>query len=137
VHGSFVSDLLPGSLLVGVGLPFGFVPVTIAALAGIASNEAGLASGMINPSQQIGGAIGVAIVTTVATTYTTHFVSGHPGATPLSGPALTHGFEVAFYVLAGLAGLGAILAAVMVESKPQLAEVEELPEVSLPAEAAA
>jgi hypothetical protein len=50
---------------------------------------------------------------------------------------LTHGFEVAFYVLAGLAGLGAILAAVMVESKPRLAEVEELPEVSLPAEAAA
>src|ERR671934_194487 len=70
VHGTFAGDLLVGYLLVGIGLPFGFVPVTIAALAGIEAHEAGLASGMINTTQQIGGAIGVAITATV---YLTHF----------------------------------------------------------------
>jgi EmrB/QacA subfamily drug resistance transporter len=137
VHGHYFWDLFPAFVVSGVGLAMAFVPTSIGALAGVRQRDAGIASGLINTTQQIGGAIGVAIVTTVATTYTTRFVSAHPGATALSGPALTHGFEIAFYVLAGLAGLGAILAAVMVESEPRLAEVEELPEVSLPAEAAA
>ena len=70
VGGSYVGDLLPGFILIGVGLGFSFVPVSIAALAGIESREAGLASGLINTNQQIGGAIGLAILTTVATTRT-------------------------------------------------------------------
>jgi MFS family permease len=111
--------------------------MAIGALAGVRQSEAGIASGLINTTQQIGGAVGVAVATTVATTYTSHFVSAHPGATPLSGAALEHGFSIAFYVLAGLAALGAVLAAVLVESNPRLAEVEELPENAVPAEAAA
>src|SRR5919206_3540379 len=61
VHGSYASDLLPGYLLVGVGIAFAFVPVSIAALAGVVEREAGLASGLINTSQQIGGAIRTAV----------------------------------------------------------------------------
>ena len=72
VHGSFVSDLLPGYLMVGVGIAFAFVPVSIAALAGVVEREAGLASGLINTSQQIGGAIGTAVASTI---FTTHFKS--------------------------------------------------------------
>src|SRR5947207_9449226 len=72
VHGKFASDLLPGYLMVGVGIAFAFVPVSIAALAGVAEREAGLASGLINTSQQIGGAVGVAIASTV---FTSHFKS--------------------------------------------------------------
>src|SRR4051812_7462924 len=137
VHGHYFWDLFPPFIVSGIGLAMAFIPMSIGALAGVRQADAGIASGLINTTQQIGGAIGVAVVTTVATTYTSHFVSAHPGATPLSGPALTHGFAIAFYVLAGLAGLGAVIAALLVESKSQLAEVEELPEVTVPAEAAA
>jgi EmrB/QacA subfamily drug resistance transporter len=137
VDGHYFWDIFPAFIVSGIGLALGFVPMSIAALAGVRQSEAGIASGLINTTQQIGGAIGVAVATTVATTYTTHFVSGHPGSAPLSGPALTHGFEIAFYVLAALAAAGAVLAAVMVESNPKLAEVEELPEAAVPAEAAA
>ena len=70
VHGSYGSDLLPGYLLVGFGLAAAFIPVSIAALAGVGPEEAGLASGLINTSQQIGGAIGVAIAISVATSHT-------------------------------------------------------------------
>src|SRR5437660_5624962 len=70
VHGKFASDLLPGYLMVGVGIAFAFVPVSIAALAGVAEREAGLASGLINTSQQIGGAVGTAVASTV---FTSHF----------------------------------------------------------------
>jgi EmrB/QacA subfamily drug resistance transporter len=68
VGGSYVADLLPGFLLIGAGLGFSFVPISIAALAGVQSGEAGLASGLFNTSQQIGGALGIAALSAVATT---------------------------------------------------------------------
>ena len=93
--------------------------------------EAGLASGLINTSQQIGGAIGVAIATTIATTYTAHFVNAHAGATALGGAALTHGFEITFYVLAGFAIAGAVVAALLIERKPNEVVIEAaLPEAA-------
>src|SRR4029077_10882754 len=70
VHGSYLGDLLPGFLLIAVGLGFSFVPISIAALAGIQPAEAGLASGLINTSQQIGGALGIAALSTIATSRT-------------------------------------------------------------------
>src|SRR4029077_17782006 len=69
VEGSFLTHLLPGYLMVGVGMAFSFIPMSIAALAGVEPREAGLASGLINSSQQIGGALGVAIAATVAFTH--------------------------------------------------------------------
>ena len=78
VHGRFAADLLPGYLMMGFGLAFTFIPVSIAALAGVAPQEAGLASGLINTSQQIGGALGVAIASTVAFTHVkTLLAAGH------------------------------------------------------------
>jgi EmrB/QacA subfamily drug resistance transporter len=99
--GSYVADLLPGFLLVGVGLGFAFVPVSIAALSGIPPQEAGLASGLINTSQQIGGALGVAVLTTVSTTRTENLLAD---GTP-QPVAFTDGFSLAFWVAAAVAGI--------------------------------
>jgi MFS family permease len=66
VHGSYLGDLLPGFLLTGLGIGFAFVPISIAALAGVRASEAGLASGLFNTSQQIGGALGIAALSTIA-----------------------------------------------------------------------
>jgi EmrB/QacA subfamily drug resistance transporter len=118
VHGHYFSDLLPPFLLGGVGLALAFVPMAIGALTGVRPSDAGVASGLVNTSQQVGGAIGVAIATTVSTTLTAHFVNAHLGSSPLSGAALTHGFQGAFYVLAGIAGVGALLAALLLERRP-------------------
>jgi MFS family permease len=89
VNGHYFWDLFPPFILSGVGLALAFVPMSIGALSGVRASEAGVASGLINTSQQVGGAIGVAVATTIATTFTTHYVNAHAGETALSGPALT------------------------------------------------
>ncbi|MGB8004310.1 MAG: MFS transporter, partial [Gaiellaceae bacterium] len=111
VHGSYASDLLPGYLMVGVGIAFAFVPVSIAALAGVAEREAGLASGLINTSQQIGGAIGVAVASTI---FTTHFKSLTSDGKPLPD-ALTGGYAWAFWGLAVFAVLALIAALTLIK----------------------
>src|SRR5207302_4816880 len=78
VHGSYFSDLFPAFLLSGIGLALAFVPISIGGLTGVRQADAGIASGLINTSQQIGGAIGVAAATTIATTYTTRYINIHP-----------------------------------------------------------
>ena len=117
VHGHYFSDLFPAFIIGGIGLALAFVPMSIGALTGVHPADAGVASGLLNTTQQIGGAIGAAIATTVATTFTTHYLNSHAAATPLGGAALTHGFQIAFYVLAGIAAAGAILAAALIEPK--------------------
>src|SRR6185437_12318199 len=104
-------------LVAGVGMALSFVPMTIAGLTGVHPADAGIASGLINTSRQMGGAIGLAAVSTIAAS-----VSG-PNPT---ASALTHGFHVAFYALTGLAVVGTVIAAVFVEREPQLAEVQPL-----------
>jgi EmrB/QacA subfamily drug resistance transporter len=136
VHGHYLPDMLPAFLLSGVGLALAFVPMSIGGLTGVRESDAGIASGLINTTQQIGGAIGVAVATTIATTFTNRFVTAHPGSSALGGAALTHGFQIAFYVLAGLALLGALLAALFVESAPRLVEVEAFEDESLAMEPA-
>src|SRR5213082_157788 len=118
VHGSYFSDLFPAFLISGVGLALAFVPISIGGLTGVRQADAGIASGLINTNQQIGGAIGVAAATTIATTFTSRWVDSHAGTTAFAGAALTHGFAIAFYVLAAVAALGAVAAAVLVESNP-------------------
>ncbi len=124
-HGHYFWNLFPAFLLSGVGLGLAFVPMTIGALTGVKQADAGVASGLINTSQQVGGAIGVAAATTIATTFTLHYVHAHAGTTALDGSALTHGFQVTFYVLAAVATLAAILAAVMIESNPAELALEQ------------
>ena len=112
--GSYVGDVLFPSMLAGVGLGLAFVPVTIAAVTGIRPSEAGLASGLINTSQQVGGALGLAVLATISTGRTDDvFASGeHSRAV-----ALTEGFQNAFLAGAGIALLGAVLAAVLISSR--------------------
>jgi len=112
--GSFGSDVLGPSLLAAVGLGFAFVPVTIAAVTGTEPDEAGLASGLINTSQQVGGALGLAILATIANSRTQSLF--HAGVHSAS-IALTKGYDRAFLVGAGFAIAGAILAAVMISSR--------------------
>jgi MFS family permease len=113
-------------MISGLGMALVFVPMSIGALTGVKPEEAGIASGLINTSQQIGGAIGVAVASTIAATYTSHYVNAHPGSTAGSGPALTHGFAIAFWVLAGIAVAGAVLSALLVESRPQAHAADEV-----------
>jgi hypothetical protein len=120
VHGSYWSDLLPGYLLVGFALPFTFIPVSIAALAGVDRDEAGLASGLINTAQQIGGAIGVAVTSSVSLSHFNSLVkAGHDVPA-----AFTSGSQWAFWVCVGISIVG--LAATLVLVRPdELATVPE------------
>src|SRR3954463_9683608 len=93
-NGTYVGDILFPSLLAAVGLGFAFVSMTVAAVAGVRADEAGLASGLINTSQQIGGALGLAILATIANNVTTNSLASHH-APPV---ALTDGFQAAFTV---------------------------------------
>jgi len=113
--GSYFSDLFAGFVILGVGLGFTFVPISIAALAGVTGRDAGLASGLINTSQQIGGALGLALLTTVSTSRTSSLEkSGTPPP-----EALTSGFALAFWVAAGVAA-AAILTTVLIVRKTDL-----------------
>jgi EmrB/QacA subfamily drug resistance transporter len=113
VGGSYASDLLPGFLLIAVGMGFSFVPISIAALAGVRPAEAGLASGLINTSQQIGGALGIAALSAVATSRTAADVAS--GTAPPF--ALTDGFQAAFVGGAGIAVVGVLVALLIVRRR--------------------
>jgi MFS family permease len=113
VNGSYWTDLFPGFLIVALGLAFCFVPISIAALAGIKPSEAGLASGLINTSQQIGGAFGIALLSTLAVGRTEDEVA-QGTATP---NALVDGFQIAFWVGAAIAAVGAVAALVFIRRR--------------------
>jgi predicted MFS family arabinose efflux permease len=112
--GTYAADVLGPSLLAAAGLGFAFVPVTIAAVTGTEPHEAGLASGLINTAQQVGGALGLAILATIANSHTQSLF--HSGVHSAS-VALTKGFDRAFLVGAGFALVGAILAALLISSR--------------------
>ena len=116
VDGSFVSDILGPSLLAAIGLGLAFVTSTIAAVSGVDEHEAGLASGLINTSQQVGGALGLAVLATVATS-TTNDATGPPAQ------ALTEGFQDAFLAGAGIALLGLVATLVLIRSSDSRAHV--------------
>ena len=117
VDGSYLGDLLPGFLVISMGMAFAFVSVSIAALAGVPAKEAGIASGLINTSQQIGGALGIAVLSSVAVAHTTDATKAGD-AVP---QALTSGFQAAFWVGAGIA-LAGVVAALALIRKDELAQ---------------
>jgi EmrB/QacA subfamily drug resistance transporter len=129
VGGTYLGDLLPGFLIIAAGLGFSFVPISIAALAGVQPSEAGLASGLFNTSQQIGGALGIAVLSTIATTKTDN---GVESGTPLP-QALVDGFESAFIWGAIIAAAGIVVALVLVRRRDLEAQVEEVAEPALEA----
>ena len=124
-HGSYPVDLLPGFVAVGIGLPFSFIPLTIAALAGVEDDDAGLASGLLTTSQQVGGAIGTAVLSTVAFT--------HAKTLGISGvdqrEASTSGFSWGFWVGVGIWGAALASAILLIRER----EIEEPEAVELPA----
>jgi EmrB/QacA subfamily drug resistance transporter len=128
-NGAYTADILGPSLLAAVGLGFSFVPVTIAAVSGVAQREAGLASGLINTSQQIGGALGLAVLATIANSKTTDVMTTAHGPHALK-QALTEGFQSAFLTGAGFAVLGLVLALVLIRSRDSRAHIEAAAEPS-------
>jgi EmrB/QacA subfamily drug resistance transporter len=118
VHGHYFWDLFPWFVLGGAGMGLSFVPVTIASLMGVERSDAGVASGLINTSRQIGGAIGIAAISAVAATSTSHYATSHAGAVATSGIALDHGFQTGLYVLVGLLVLGALIVVGLLRSAP-------------------
>jgi EmrB/QacA subfamily drug resistance transporter len=122
-NGSYSVDLLPGFFAIGVGIGFAFVPVSIAALAGVQPVEAGLASGLINTSQQIGGALGVAVFSTVSTTRTSHLTRAGESLPS----ALTGGFSLAFWVAVGFAVAGLAATLLMIRREELTAVPAEAP----------
>jgi hypothetical protein len=118
VDGYYFWDLFPAFVLGGAGMGLSFVPVTIASLTGIERSDAGVASGLINTSRQIGGAIGLAAASAIAATSTSHYVHAHPAVAASSRVALDHGFQTALYVLTGLLLAGALIAITIVKSPP-------------------
>ncbi len=117
VDGSYVSDLIGPMVIAAVGLGFAFVPIMIASVSKISDDDSGLASGLINTSQQVGGALGLAVLGTIASSHTTGLVSdaqGNPAAVP---GALTDGFQLAFLAGAGFAVLGILATLALVRDR--------------------
>jgi MFS family permease len=109
VNGTYTSVILAPSLLVAIGISLSFVPVTLLAVAGVEPREAGLASGLVNTSRLVGGALGLAILAAIATARTE---SAMRAGTESLHAALTSGFELAFVVAAAFALAGVLVALV-------------------------
>jgi MFS family permease len=129
VGGSYFGDIFFGLLVFGPGVGLAFVTATVAALAGVAEQESGLASGLSNTAFQIGAALGVAIVTTVAVTRSHDYLAANRRASHLI--VLTEGFQSAFVTLAVLAGIG-LLVALLFLGGPQEAPRERIETVPVP-----
>jgi EmrB/QacA subfamily drug resistance transporter len=129
VSGSYFGDIFFGLLVSGPGIGLAFVTATVAALAGVAEHESGLASGLSNTALQIGGALGVAIVTTVAVSRSEDVLAANEGANPLV--VLTEGFQSAFLACVVLAGIGMALALLLL-GRPRKAPQEQLEGVPVP-----
>jgi EmrB/QacA subfamily drug resistance transporter len=134
VGGNYVTDLLPGLMVMSIGMGLTFVPMTLIATSGVAEADAGLASGLLNTSQQVGGALGLAVLSTLATSATTSAITalGAPPSPEQQLSALVDGFHVAFAVGAALMATGAALLALMLR-RSDVAQIEVGEAHSLPA----
>ena len=134
VSGSYAGNLLPGLLVMALGMGLTFVPVTLMATAGVGAQDAGLASGLLNTAQQIGGALGLAVLSTLAanTTASTLAAAGGVPSLALRSTALVDGFHVAFVVGAGMFVAGVLLLGALVR-RSHLASTEIEPEVAIAA----
>jgi EmrB/QacA subfamily drug resistance transporter len=124
VDGSYVSDLLPTMLLLGAGAGLAFPALMTLSMSGVTQSEAGLASGLVNTTLQVGGALGLAVLATLSTTRTENLLeSGRSTAS-----ALTDGYHLAFVIGAGLVGVAIVVALTVLRPAPQQANVAPLPE---------
>ena len=122
--GGYVADILGPSVVAAIGLGLAFVPITIAAVAGVGEHESGLASGLINTSQQVGGALGLAILATIANSVTDDRLA--TATSPAEqGAALTAGFQQAFLVGAGFAVLGLVFCLLLIRTSDSKAMIDD------------
>jgi EmrB/QacA subfamily drug resistance transporter len=128
VEGSYFADLFPAFVLGGAGMGFSFVPVTIASLSGVERADAGVASGLVNTSRQIGGAIGLAAISTIAASAGSTYAHAH-GLAPGSAPATVSGFQTAFVVLGGLLVAAIAITAVFLRAARRPVEEVEVPQL--------
>jgi len=126
-HGDYGSHLLPAMFVLGAGLGTSFVPITIAATNGVAPGDSGLASGLLNTTQQVGGSLGLAILSSVSTSRVTSAL--HSGASLPA--ALTHGFKGAFIVAAALCAVGVLVAVVLLPRRRRVAGGEHVEAIAL------
>ena len=117
--GSYASDVLPGLVVMAVGLGLTFVPLTLIGTTNVANSDAGLASGLFNTSQQVGGALGLAILSTLAANRTADRLSalGHSATAHDRAQALVDGYHVGFLAGAALMALGVVLITVLVRAR--------------------
>jgi EmrB/QacA subfamily drug resistance transporter len=137
VQGHYFWDLFPWFVLGGAGMGLSFVPVTIASLTGVERSDAGVASGLINTSRQIGGAIGLAAVSAIAATSTSNYVETHAAVTASSPAALDHGYQTALYVLTGLLLVGALISGALLRPRPMRTEAVPVDDDIVPLKEAA
>jgi EmrB/QacA subfamily drug resistance transporter len=124
-HSDYATHVLPAFVVLGVGLGMSFVPITIAATNGVAAGDSGLASGLLNTTQQVGGSLGLAILSSVSTSRVTSALGGGSSLPA----ALTHGFKGAFTVAAAICAIGVVAALVLLPRRrraPQDAHVEAI-----------
>jgi EmrB/QacA subfamily drug resistance transporter len=117
VHGTYARDILPTILIVSIGMGLTFVPCTLLATTNVEDRDAGLASGILNTSQQVGGALGLAILSTLATSRTSHLLGHGVSSVAVKASAQTSGYHVAFAVGAGMLALAAVVLAVTVRKE--------------------
>jgi EmrB/QacA subfamily drug resistance transporter len=126
-HGDYASHVLPAMVILGVGMGMSFVPVTIAGTSGVAPEDSGLASGLLNTTQQVGGSLGLAILSSIATSRTTSAL--HTGSALPA--ALTHGFKGAFILGAVLCAMGAVFTTVLLPGRRREPADEDVETVAL------
>jgi EmrB/QacA subfamily drug resistance transporter len=108
---TYAGTVLPGLLMIGIGMPCIFAPSFATATLGVDRYEAGVASAMVNTSQQVGGAVGTAVLSTIFAHAASSYASGHAGAPGLASAASVHGYTTAFYVSTGMFIAGLLVAA--------------------------
>jgi EmrB/QacA subfamily drug resistance transporter len=126
-HGDYAGQVLPAMVVIGVGFGISFVPITIAATNGVAAEDSGLASGLLNTTQQVGGSLGLAVLSAVSTSRITSAL--HDGSTQPA--ALTHGFTGAFTVSAILCAAAAVVAIVLLPGRHRDAEDVDVETVAM------
>jgi EmrB/QacA subfamily drug resistance transporter len=135
VNGSYVAEVLPSMVLIGIGAGLSFPSIMTLAMGGVAPSEAGLASGLVNTTLQVGGAIGLAVLATLSTSRSANLTAAGDSAKA----ALTGGYQLAFVVGAALIAVAIVVATVVLKNAPvpaAAAEGEELPEPAFSSEAA-
>ena len=119
VHSTYAADLLPASVLFGVGLGMVFAPATDFAIRGVEPGDAGVASGLVNATNQVGGSLGLALLSTLATTATRHYLTGKKPSPAVIAHAGVHGYTTGFWWAAGFFVAGALITGLLMRGPAQ------------------